>query len=332
MEGGKTVTIPKIGKVKKAYVWAAVGLVGAYVAYRWYSAGTVGAEDETSYTTSDVGEGVSASGVVGAGGASGNVQWAGSTTDGTSSDTIDTNAEWTQAATEWLTNQGRDPVAVADALGDFLDRKPLDDTEQSIARAAMGAYGQPPEGRPWTVIPQVGPTTMTAPTNLRKWDETTSTQIGVQWDPVPGAAHYRIYRADLGSEPIGDSFDTKFWARGLAPNTTYKLQVAAVSTLGKTGPKSAVFTAKTTAVKLPAPSTPTASPSRTSAAVKTGAVKGAQYYRWYINGTAHGASDKPTYTITGLKPNTTYKLTVRADTTNQEPGPSSGVRQFKTKK
>lgn len=328
----ETINIPKVGPVKKVYVWGAIGVVGAYVAWRWYSAGAA-AGDETTYATSDVGEGVDASGVVGAGGASGNVQYAGSTTDGTSGDVIDTNAEWTQAAVQFLANQGKDPVAVSEALGEFIDRRPLDDAEQSIARAAMAAFGQPPENRPWTVIPQVGPTTMAAPANLRAWDKTTSTQVGFQWDPVPGAAHYRIYRADLGSEPIGDSFDTKFWARGLTPNTTYRFQVAAISTLGKTGPKSSTYTGKTAQVSLAKPSTPSVSGiTRSTVNVRTGAVKGAQYYRWYLNGKASGSSDTPAYTIRGLKANTTYKVTVRADTTNQTPGPESGARTFKTKR
>ena len=330
----KTVTIPKIGKVKKVYLWAAIGLVGAYVAWRWYSAGAAGG-DETSYETTDVGEGIDASGVVGAGGASGNVQYAGSTTDATSSDDIDSNAEWTQAAVQFLANQGKDPVAVSEALGEFIDRRPLDDAEQSIARAAMAAFGQPPENRPWTVIPQVGPTTMTAPANLRAWDKTTTSQIGFQWDPVPGATHYRIYRADLGSEPIGDSFDTKFWARGLKANTTYRFQVAAISTLGKTGPKSSAYTAKTTAVALKAPTGVKVSQiTKNTVVVSWGGVPGADYYRIYINNIAHGNADAGirSYKVYGLKPNTSYYATVAADTTNQNPGPKSGKATFKTKR
>ncbi|NUT27682.1 MAG: fibronectin type III domain-containing protein [Streptomyces sp.] len=328
----ETINIPKVGPVKKVYVWGAIGVVGVYVAWRWYSAGAAGG-DETTYATSDVGEGLEPSGVVGAGGASGNVQWAGSTTDGTSGDVIDTNAEWTQAAVQFLANQGKDPIAVSEALGEFIDRRPLDDSEQAIARAAMAAFGQPPENRPWTVIPQVGPTTMSAPANLRAWDKTTTTQIGFQWDPVPGAVHYRIFRADLGSEPIGDSFDTKFWARGLQPGVTYRFQVAAISTLGKTGPKSSTYTAKTAQVSLAKPTGVKASSiTRTSAVIRWNKVTGATYYRLYVNGVAHGAADTTTYTLRGLKPNTTQKVTVAADTTNREPGPQSSPISFKTKR
>lgn len=329
-----TVTVPKLGKVKKVYFWGAVGIVGVYVGWKWYSANAGAAGDDISYETSGVaGDDVSASGVVGAGGVSGNnPQYAGGTpTDGTGTDTIDTNGEWTQAATEWLANQGRDPVAVGSALGEFIDRKPLDESEQAIARAAMAAFGQPPENRPWTIIPQVSPTTMAAPANLRKWKDATTTRVAVQWNPVPGALYYRLY-SGTSNEPAGASSDTTAYVNG-APNSTVTVRVAAVSTLGKTGPMSAAVAFKTAAVKLGTPRTPSVSSvTRSSAQVSTGAVSGATGYNWYINGVAHGHSDAPSYKVVSLKANTTYRVSVAADTANQAPGKQSAAKSFKTKK
>ena len=328
-----TVNVPKIGKVKKVYFWGAVGIVGLYVGWKWYSANAGAAGDDITYETSGVaGDDVSASGVVGSGGASGNnPQYAGSTTDGTATDTVDTNGEWTQAATEWLANQGRDPVAVGAALGEFIDRKPLDDSEQAIARAAIAAFGMPPQDRPWTIIPQVAPTTVAAPANLRKWKDATTSRVAIQWDPVPGAMYYRIFKAG-NNEAVGASSDTTAYVNAPA-NTTVSLQVAAMTTLNKQGPKSAAVPFKTASVTLATPRTPTVgSITKTSAKVSTGAVAGATGYNWYINGVAHGHSDAPSYTVVSLKANTSYRVSVAADTANQAPGKQSAAKTFKTKK
>lgn len=327
-----TVSVPKIGKVKKVYFWGALGIVGVYVGWKWYSANTAGASEDVTYETSGVaGDDVYSSGVVGSGGVSGNTQYAGSTTDGTGTDTIDTNAEWTQTAVELLGNAGKDPATVYAALGEFLARRPLDDDEANIARAAMAAAGVPPEDRPWTIIAQVSPTTMTAPANLRKWKDASTTRVAVQWDPVPGALYYRLY-AGSSNEPVGASSDTTAYVNG-NPNSTVSVRVAAVSTLGKTGPLSAAVAFKTAAVKLGTPRTPTVSGiTKTSAKVSTGAVSGATGYNWYINGVAHGHSDAPAYTVVSLKANTTYRVSVAADTANQAPGKQSAAKSFKTKK
>jgi hypothetical protein len=172
-----------------------------------------------------------------------------------------------------------------------------------------------------------------APGHLRSWDVTTDTQIGMQWDPVAGASHYRIFRSDLGSEPVGDSQDTKFWARGLTPHKSYSFQVAAVSASGKVGPKSSAYKSTTKSVTLAKPGTPRVTAiTRSGAHVSVTGVKGATGYLWYINGSERGHSDAPSQTLSGLKANTTYRIAVKADTATQAPGPLSGTATFKTKK
>jgi hypothetical protein len=329
-----TVDAPVVGRVKKAYILIPVGLAGAYVAWRWYQASQEDTEPapgaDGMYTSDDLSEyGLSTSGgSTNVTGNTGNTE-----TDGTTSD-VDTNSEWNNKAVELLANSGYDPAAVRAALGEFLDRRALDKTEASIARAAIGAAGQPPENRPWSVLEEAstGTGTLAAPKNLRSWGNgPTDTTVPMQWDKVDGAAGYRVYR-NLG-ENIGASLDTSFSARGLQPNTTYKFTVAAVSSTGKTGPQSATFTGKTKQVKLSRPTGLKASSiTRTSFRVSCTPVKGASYYRWYVNGAASGASDSPYRDFTGRKPNTAYKITVAADTTTQEPGPTSAPLSVKTKK
>lgn len=331
-----TVDVPKVGKVKKAYILVPAGLAGAYVLYRWYQASRGDNEPapgaDGTYTSDDLSEyGLSTTG--GSTVVSGNT--GNTSTDATSPDKIDDNAEWTNKAVELLGNAGYDSGTVYAALGEFLARRALDKTEASIARAALAAAGQPPVNGPFSVIEEAatGTGTLAAPTNLRAWDKTTTTQIGMQWDPVPGAMHYRIYRTDLGTEPIGDSFDTKFWARGLQANKSYSFYVRAINGSGKEGGKSSVFTAKTGAVKLTKPTGLKASAiTRTTFRVSCNKVAGAQYYRWYLQGKAAGASDQPYRDFTGLRTNTTYTVTVAADTANQTPGPVSSPLRVKTKR
>lgn len=332
MEG--TVDVPKLGKVKKAYVIVPVALVGAYVAYRWYAAGTA---DDTStgdgsYTTDDLTDmGQSTGGgTQNVGGNNGNQN-----TDGTSDTVIDTNQEWTAAAVEALQNAGYDAMVVYGALGEFLARKALDKTEATIARAALAAAGQPPINGPYSVIEEATATSTTpaAPKNVRQWTAPQQTSLAIRWDSVTGAKSYQIFRSDTGNEPIGSSYDTTSYVRGLKPASTYKITVRALNSSGKAGPMSGAYTAKTLAVKLAAPVGLKASPiHKTSFRVSCKEVKGATYYRWYLNGTPYGASDDPFRDFTSLRSNTNYRVQVAADVTNQVPGPWSKPLTVKTKK
>lgn len=330
-----TADVPGIGKIKKRYILIPAGVAGAYVAWRWYqnsqSAEDAPAGSDGLYSSDDLSDyGLSTTG--GATTVTGNN---GSTvTDGTSDTAIDDNREWSNEAIEKLTNQGYDGQAVSAALGEFLDRKALDKTEATIVRAALAVAGQPPENRPWSVIEEAstGTGTLPAPTNLRVVGTPTASTITLQWDKVDGALHYRLYRTDLGEEPIGDSYDTKAYAKGLSPNKPYSFFVRAFGTTGKQGGKSNVVTGKTAAVKLAKPTGLKASAiTKSGFRVTCSKVTGATYYRWYINGKPSGASDQPYRDFTGLKPRTSYAITVAGDTSNQTPGPVSTALRVTTK-
>lgn len=330
-----TVDAPVVGRVKKAYIFIPLGLAGAYVAWRWYQSSQEAEEAPAAsdglYTSDDLSEyGLSTTG--GSTTVTGNT--GSTTTDATNPDAIDSNAEWTQKAAELLGNAGYDASTVYAALGEFLARRSLDKSEATIARAALAAVGQPPDGGPYSVIEEAGDTgTLAAPTNVRTWEAATSSVLAFRWDAVNGAAYYRVYRTDQGDEPMGASADTYFRAKGLQANTSYSFYVRAVSTTGKLGGKSSVITLKTASVKLAKPSGLKASSiTRTSFRVNANKVTGAQYYRWFVNGRASGASDYAYRDFTGLKPNTTYSITVAADTANQQPGPASNALRVKTKR
>jgi hypothetical protein len=330
------VTVPGGGKVKKKLLLIPAGLAVAYVGFRWYQArqDAAAAPDQSSglYSTTDLTD----TGLATTGGESTVTGNTGNTsTDATNPNAIDTNAEWTQRAVELLGNAGYDSATVYAALGEFLARRSLDKTEATIARAALAAAGQPPTGGPYSVLEQAGTDTGTlaAPTNLRAYNKPTDTVIGLQWDSVPGALHYRIYRTDQGDEPIGDSVDTKFNARGLTPNHSYAFFVRAVGTTNKLGGKSSVYTGRTAQRKLGKPGGLKASNvTKSSFRVSCTPVGGAEFYRWYVNGKGVSPSDRPYRDFTGLKSNTSYHISVAADLHTQSPGPTSNSLSVKTKR
>lgn len=331
-----TVDVPGAGKLKKVYIYVPAGLAAVYVGWRWYQAkqDAAAAPDASSgtYTSPDLTE----AGLNTAGGSTDVTGNTGSTsTDATNPNSIDDNAEWTQKAAELLGNAGYDTATVYAALGEFLARRSLDKSEASIARAALAAAGQPPVGGPFPVLEAAatGTTTLKAPTGV-KVTAVTGSSVTLAWDPVEGAGYYRAYRSGASTN-VGstDAANHSLTVSGLQPNTTYQFQVAADTTLGKPGPKSSSVTAKTSATKLAKPTGLKASAIKsTSFRVTCHKVTGATYYRWYLNGHPSGASDQPYRDFTGLKHNTTYSVTVAADTTNQTPGPVSSALRVKTKR
>lgn len=329
------VDVPAVGRIKKAYILVPAGLAAAYVGWRWYQASQAAEEapagSDGLYTSDDLSEyGLSTTG--GATNVTGNTGTV--VTDGTNPNAIDSNSEWNELAVERLTNSGYDPQTVRGALGEFLGRRSLDSAEAGIARAALGAAGQPPEGRPWSVIEAAttgGTATPGAVTGL-KVTKVGTEYVNLAWTPVTGATEYAVYRSDTGTMAVRASGgSTSIY--GLRPNTSYRFQVAAVGSAGKVGPRSAAIPAKTAAVALARPSGLRASSiTRSSFRVTVRPVAGATYYRWWINGSPTSPSDQPYKDFTGRKANTAYRISVAADTTNQVPGPASAALTVKTKR
>lgn len=228
-----TFDVPRIGKVRKTWVWAGLAAAGLYIGWRYYQAAKA-PDTPTAPETSDVGAPVDPSGVVGAGGVSGNTQYAGTTTN--TGDVIDTNDKWVAKAVDRLGAAGMDPAAVYVALGDYLARKPLDDKEQSFVSAAVAAAGPPPVGGPYAIIPQIGAVTLTAPTGLRMVSVERD-RATLSWDAVPGAQFYHVWRVGVW-DPVFAAKTTSATVTGLKPATRYEFVVAADTLTGKLGPKS----------------------------------------------------------------------------------------------
>ncbi len=190
------------------------------------------------------------------------------------------------------------------------------------------------------------PTPLAAPANLSASTAlvTGDSQVSLSWDAVPGAAEYRVYRADTASGEftrIADSTtisETTYTDTGLTEGTAYRYTVRAVDSIGE-GPDSSA--ASVTALVSPA------APANLSAtaAVVTGdsqvslswdAVMGATEYRVYrsLEGTFilyNRIADDTTitttsYTNTGLTGGTSYRYLVRAVDGNGESANSNIVR------
>lgn len=324
-----TVDVPAVGRVKKQYVYVSGALIIGVVGYAYWARSNSAPVDVPAYTEGDVtDQGVTdtSGGAAGASANSGGASHDNSTTP-------DTDAEWVQQANEAL-GGAFDSAALATALGKYITHQPMSSAEADMVRAAIGMVGYPPGGRyPIDTATGSNPSTLAAPTNLRVQAHD-SGSITIGFDPVAGAEYYRAYRSgastNVGSTDAGNHF---IRITGLEPNKEYSFQIAADTTTASPGPKSAAIKAKTDPVKLSKPATPTVSSiTRSSVHVSTGKVKGATRTAWYINGTAHGSSDGPSYTITGLKPNTHYTVAAAADNGTQAPGPQSGKRSFTTKR
>lgn len=335
---GGTVTLPGVGPVKKKVVIGIAAAAGGFVLWRYMQVRAAGGSSGAVPGDSD-GDGYADAGTLPsvAGAVSPDNSYGipdGSTAGSTDSYgfTGTTNSQWAQYASTQL-SAASDKWSSGDvmaALGAFLTNKPLTTTQQAIVQAAIGQAGQPPEGT-HPIIPGGDVPITVAPAGLRVVS-TTATTATLSYNAVAGAGYYRGYRSGASGN-VGASDGTTMTISGLTPNTSYSFQVAADTTSGSPGPKSSSVTGKTKAVTLAKPGGVKASSvTKTSAVASCSPVSGATGYNWYINGVAHGHSDAPKYTVSGLKANTAYKLSVAADTATQGPGPQSGQVSFKTKK
>jgi hypothetical protein len=323
------VDVPKVGKVDPKIVIPIVVVAAGFVAWRYYSASQdTGAE--TTDDTGDFGDGSAIPSVIGAVSPDNSYGIGGDSGDTTQTNGgPSTNAEWSNQVADRLSSSDTwSYTDIVSALGNYLSGRPLTTLQQTIVQAAIAVGGYPPVGSHSIVTG--GNTAITvAPTGLRVV-ESTSSSVTLTFNPVAGADRYQAYRGVGGN--VGTSNGTTIKVVGLQPDTPYQFYVKAVTASGTVGPESTKVTGRTKDVSLATPATPAVSSvTKTSAHVTTRAVTNATGYNWYINGVAHGHSDGPAYTVTGLKSKTTYRVTVAGDTATRRPGHASAARTFKTK-
>lgn len=324
-----TIDVPGVGAMDKRVVIGVGVAFAGFLGWRYFraSSGDVAAAAETDPGYEDGGTIPAVDGAT---------DWYGSGTSPTGDTTsstpqaLTTNAQWTVMATDrLLAVDAASGPDIAAALGNYLNGRPLSAAQQSIVNAAIAYAGYPPVGS-HVVVPGGNTDITVAPSGLRVIGQSANA-ITLSWSAVAGASFYDVYRSGAANNAVR-SGATSATIAGLQPNTSYSFQVAAVSGSGKAGPKSSSASGKTKPVTLARPATPSVSQITTSSVqATTGRVTGAAGYLWYVNGVAHGHSDTPTYRVVGLKRGTKYRLTVKADTPTQSPGPESAARTFTTK-
>lgn len=331
-----TIKVPGIGPTKRAYVYGTGAVVGGYVAWRWWQAGQERAADAEAAPPPE------SAGTIGADVGSGEGGYYGTPpigSDTTVGQPITSNADWFQRAVDYLEGTGKDRAAAADALGLYLDHRALTADQQNLVRVALGAVGTPPTGGPYTLITASAPapSSVTAPKHLRLWAApgggVSATTVPIEWDSVPSAAGYRIYR-DLG-ENIGDSLDTKFYVKGLQPGKSYTFTVRAYNATHVVGPESGKLTVRTKEAHLARPGGVHAvALDRHRVRLSWRPVPGASDgYRAFRRGIREnvGASRDTSMIIAGLKPSTTYYFAVSA-VSGPTTGPRSGWARVRTKR
>jgi hypothetical protein len=324
--------VPKVGPVNKKVVIAVVVAAGGYIGYRyWQSRSSVGTGDPAA-TDPGMTDGGVLPGVAGAVSPT-NSYGSGSTVDpSVGGFTGTTNSEWTDYVSSRLSQSDRwSYTAIVVGLGNFIDNRPLSSEQQDIARAAIGLAGYPPVGS-HTIVPGGNTAITVAPSSLH--GTATPTTISVSFASVAGASTYNGYRSNsTGSTSYaqGSSPGSPLVFTGLAPGTSYTVQIAAVSSSGAVGPKSSSITVKTAGVKMATPPKPSVSGITASTALlSTKAVPYATAYKWYVSGRLVGTTPTPSWTATKMTKKTRYTAAVAAQSTGGT-SPISSATAFTTK-
>lgn len=145
-----TINLPVAGAVPKNVAILAGGAGAAFIVYSWWKKRQAAQPVTAVGNVNDLVGATSYTGAPNTAGATGNA-----TVNAGMPDAITTNAEWTQAAVNYLEAHGNfDGGALTAALGKYLTRDPigLSDAEVSMVQAARGAFGDPPVGGPYSII------------------------------------------------------------------------------------------------------------------------------------------------------------------------------------
>jgi len=147
-----TMQLPGVGKVNKTYVYAGGAAVAGIVGYAWWTRSRRPAAPV--YDVDSVGE-TDYRPPMGGGG---NSSYTGQQPEG-----INSNIQWAQKAVALLEQSGTDLGLAGIAVTRFLARQPLSPNEERAITSIYAMLGEPPEGRPWKIIPQAQPDRLKAP-------------------------------------------------------------------------------------------------------------------------------------------------------------------------
>ncbi len=141
----------------------------------------------------------------------------------------------------------------------------------------------------------------------------------VKWNAsTGGTGHISSYDVYLDGTLLGSTARRNFGVTALKPSTTYHLQITARDGAGNVSPRSEPFVVTT----LPDTSRPSAPTALKASAVEASSFMltwaaardniGVEGYKVYVSGVLVGSTSDTTFPVTGLSPNTAYKVSVRA--------------------
>lgn len=164
---------------------------------------------------------------------------------------ISTNAQWTRAAVDYLSANGRDAGAVQDALGKYLAGEALTTEQRTIVQSAKAAIGNEPQTAPPMKMVSTAPAPSTvaliAPKSVG-YEKRGKNFIIVKWSAVPSATAYEVdFRWPDGKGRIERSGpDLVETFTGLTAGKSYNFKVRAINSRGVRGPWSNVQSIATT--------------------------------------------------------------------------------------
>lgn len=312
-----TVKLPGVGPVKKVYLYVGVGAVGVLAAYLMWSRQKAASEAAPEYTDAELGDGLTTG--------PGSDVYQGANAGGSGSDDGSdiepmpkTNTEWTSQVVEYF--NWVEPGYVTAVVGKYLAKVPLSLEEADFIRQTWAAKGKPPDGPSNFVLtsdtntPGTG-TTPSVPAGVHVTGST-ETSITLDWTDSADATGYRVFR---NGAQVGTPTASTFTDTGLATSTAYSYTVRATAGT-KESADSPALSAKTNG---PAAQTGPIIKGLNLAGSATTSLR----FAWGFDPSAPKPdrvemflNDKPvsnypgaptTYTFTGLKKGTRYKISVR---------------------
>lgn len=247
-----TVDIPVVGNVKTNAL-IGVGFATAVVVGFFYVRGARNATVETVDPNADNSAGTYGADIgSGSGGYYATPSAASDTDLNTGTETITTNSQWTKAAVEYLSANGRDAGTVQDALGKYLAGEALTTTEKTIVQSAKAAVGNEPQTAPPMKMISTPPAPSTVALIAPKtvgYEKRGPNFITVKWSSVPSATAYEVdFRKPDGTGRIEkSSADLVETFTGLSAGKSYRFKVRAINSRGVRGPWSGVTSITTLA-------------------------------------------------------------------------------------
>lgn len=228
------VNVPVVGKVKSTYLYVGGAIVAGIVGYAWWNnkqnaGGDYLGASPDDYGVSDYDSPLGNTGT----NSTGNY-------DETDDNAITTNSQWTQACVETLTSYNFDAGLVSIALGKYLGRQGLTESEVDVVRAAIAAHGPPPVGGPYPInnalpnTPDTPPDSSAKPQTPRLHHvSAVGRNLILQWYPTSNTQSYIVYWSGGSKGSKSGIRETSYTIQGVKPGARYYLSVASVNAAGK---------------------------------------------------------------------------------------------------